>query len=50
MVWVTEIWRSKTDHQASLRLEVCRAFIQQTMPLLAKVATVKLQPIGGIGL
>lgn len=33
-VWVTEIWDSKADHQASLQMPEVRALISQAMPLL----------------
>lgn len=33
-VWITEIWDSKEDHDASLQLPEVRALIGQAMPLL----------------
>lgn len=35
IVWVTEIWRSQADHDASLTVEGAQEAIQRTIPLLA---------------
>ncbi len=40
-IWVTEVWDSAEDHQASLQLPDVRALIGEAMPLLAG------QPPGG---
>lgn len=50
-VWVTEVWRSQADHDASLTLDSVRALIQQALPLLAAAPErIDVQPVGGIGL
>jgi quinol monooxygenase YgiN len=50
-VWVTEVWRSAEDHQASLSRPGVRELIGQVMPMLAgppeRIDTV---PIGGKGI
>ena len=33
-VWITEIWDSKEDHDASLKQDAVRALIGKAMPLL----------------
>jgi quinol monooxygenase YgiN len=50
-VWVSEIWRSEADHEASLRMPGAREFIQATMPLIARISQqTRTVPIGGKGL
>jgi quinol monooxygenase YgiN len=50
-VWITEVWRSAEEHQASLSRPGVRELIDQVMPLLAgppeRIDTV---PIGGKGI
>ena len=48
-VWVSEIWRSKDDHDASLSLPGVREFITETMPLIATMDSNQLTPVGGHG-
>jgi quinol monooxygenase YgiN len=36
VVWVTEVWRSAYDHQASLAQEEIKALIKRTMSLVAE--------------
>jgi len=51
VVWVTEVWRSQADHDASLTLVSVRALIQQALPLLAGAPErIDVQPVGGVGL
>ncbi len=51
VVWVTEVWRSQADHDASLALASVRALIQQALPLIAAPPErIDVQPIGGVGL
>jgi quinol monooxygenase YgiN len=49
--WVTEVWSSQADHDASLSDEAARALIARALPLLAgppeRIETV---PVGGKGL
>jgi quinol monooxygenase YgiN len=49
-VWVTEVWRSASDHQASLAQEEIKALIKRTMPLIAGGERIEIIPIGGKGL
>ena len=46
-VWVSELWVTKEDHDNSLDLPGVREFIQETMPLIAGMDQVKLEPLGG---
>ena len=48
-VWVSEIWRTKDDHDASLEIPGTREFIRETMPLIAGMDSNQLTPIGGHG-
>ena len=49
-VWVTEVWRSQQEHDASLNIEGARELIQQVLPLLAgRPERIDLVPIGGKG-
>jgi quinol monooxygenase YgiN len=50
VVWVTEVWRSRSDHQASLALEEIKALIKRTMPLIAGGERIEIVPIAGKGL
>ncbi|QHL87024.1 antibiotic biosynthesis monooxygenase [Nibribacter ruber] len=34
-IWISEIWDSKADHDASLTIAGCKELIMQAMPLLA---------------
>ena len=50
-VWVTELWESEADHDASLSLPGVREHIQQVMPLLTvRPERIDLRPVGGIGI
>jgi quinol monooxygenase YgiN len=51
-VWVTEAWRSRDAHRASLEEDEVRALIQRAMPLIAELPerTIELRPVGGKGL
>jgi quinol monooxygenase YgiN len=49
-IWVTEVWRSKEHHEASLRLPETRAAIGRAMPLLTGEFTrQELTVAGGLG-
>ncbi len=50
VVWVTEIWRSASAHQASLTQEEIKALIKRTMPLIADGERIEIVPIAGKGL
>jgi len=49
-VWVTEVWQSEADHDASLQLESVKALIARTRPLVAGFERIRLIPVGGKGL
>ena len=50
-VWVTEVWRSQQEHDASLTIEGAQAAIKQVLPLLAgSPEKIDLLPVGGKGL
>lgn len=50
-VWITEIWRSQADHDASLALEGVRELIHRARPLMARVAEpITVTVVGGKGL
>ena len=50
-VWVTEVWRSQEEHDASLTIESVQAKIKQVLPLLAgSHEKIDLLPVGGKGL
>jgi quinol monooxygenase YgiN len=50
-VWVTELWRSEADHDASLQVEGVSELIGQVRPILAAPPQgTRLHPVGGKGL
>ncbi len=50
-VWITEAWRSKADHDASLTNEAVRAIIASARPLIADTSGgFEIVPVGGRGL
>lgn len=50
-VWVTEVWRSQDDHQASLALPAVRDVIAAARPLIADMPErIEVTPLGGKGL
>jgi quinol monooxygenase YgiN len=50
-IWITEVWRSREDHQASLANEEVRAIIASARPLIAEAGGgVEVIPVGGKGL
>ncbi len=50
-IWVTEVWRSQADHQASLALEATKAAIASARHMIAGSSDrVEFTPIGGKGL
>jgi len=49
-VWVTEVWRSREDHQASLAHQAIRTLITEARPLIAWMSDrVEFEPVGGKG-
>jgi quinol monooxygenase YgiN len=50
-IWVSEVWRSQADHQASLGHEAIQALIAQARPLITEMAErFEVTPLGGKGL
>jgi quinol monooxygenase YgiN len=50
-VWVTEVWRSQQEHDASLTTLDARVAIKQVLPLLAgSPEKIDVLPVGGKGL
>ena len=50
-IWVTEVWRSQADHQASLTHEGIRSVITAARPLIAEMTDrLEFDPVGGKGL
>jgi quinol monooxygenase YgiN len=49
-VWVTEVWRSQQEHDASLTTPGAQAMIAQVLPLLAgSPEKIDVLPVGGKG-
>ncbi len=51
-VWVTELWRSQEDHDASLKMDSVKALIARAVPLMAAGSSesIRLVPVGGKGM
>jgi quinol monooxygenase YgiN len=50
-VWVTEVWRSQQEHDASLTIPGAQEAIKQVLPLLAgSPEKIDVLPVGGKGL
>ena len=50
-LWVTEVWTSQAEHQASLTLPSVRAAIAQARPIIAGFGErFETTPVGGQGL
>ena len=50
-VWVTEVWRSKEDHDGSLKLPGVRELIQKARPLIGSMGeSFVTTPVGGKGI
>jgi quinol monooxygenase YgiN len=49
-VWVTEVWSSPADHEASLTRDEIKTLIKSGMPLIAGGERIEIVPIGGKGL
>ncbi len=48
-VWVTEAWRSRAEHEASLTLEDLKPILLRGRPLIASFERIEVEPIGGKG-
>jgi quinol monooxygenase YgiN len=50
-IWITEVWDSRTSHEASLSLPSVRQAISRAKPLIAGFGnSIFTEPIGGQGL
>ena len=50
-VWVTEVWSSQAELDASLTLASVKASVEQVLPLLARPPErIDVLPVGGTGL
>jgi len=50
-VWVTEVWRSEADHDASLSVDGVKELITKARPLIAGAPeAIRTIPVGGKGL
>jgi hypothetical protein len=50
-VWVTEVWSTQAELDASLTLDSVKALVEQVVPLLAEPPErVDILPVGGKGL
>lgn len=50
-LWITEVWDTRENHQASLKLPSVQAAIAKGRPLIAGFShRVETQPIGGHGI
>ena len=50
-MWITEVWDSKTSHEASLKLPAVQRAITKGKPLIAGFGTrIVTEPVGGQGL
>lgn len=50
-IWITEVWETKEQHQASVRLPAVAATIDRVMPLLLRLGDlIETEPVGGVGL
>ncbi|MDB5472795.1 MAG: antibiotic biosynthesis monooxygenase [Devosia sp.] len=50
-IWVTEVWDSQQNHQASLHLPHVQAMIGKARPIIAGFGErFETEPLGGVGL
>ena len=50
-IWITEVWRSQADHQASLTNDTVKAIIAAARPLIAGMSDrTEFIPVGGKGI
>ncbi|SEQ00797.1 Quinol monooxygenase YgiN [Devosia sp. YR412] len=50
-IWVTEVWDSQAEHQASLLLPHVQAMIAKARPIIAGFGErFETEPLGGVGL
>ena len=50
-IWITEVWRNKEDHDASLTLDGAKELITKARPLIAGFGErIEVTPLSGKGL
>ena len=49
-VWVTEVWSSQAEHQASLTRDDIQPILSRGRPLIAAFERIQMEPLGGKGL
>ena len=49
-MWVTEVWSSQEEHQASLTREDVQPILMRGRPLIAGFERIEIEPLGGKGL
>ena len=49
-VWVTEVWSTQAELDASLTLDSVKGVIQRVLPLVGPPGRIDLSPVGGKGL
>ena len=51
VLWVTDLWTSREEHEAALKQPKLRPFIEEAVPLLEGMPEqIEIRPIGGKGL
>jgi quinol monooxygenase YgiN len=51
VIWVTDLWTSKEEHEAALQAPELRPFVEAAMPLLEHMPEqTEVRPVGGKGL
>lgn len=48
-VWVSELWETEVDHNASLELPGVRELIGETKPLIGGMDVFPIELVGGVG-
>ena len=49
-VWVTEVWTSQAEHQASLTRDDLQPILTRGRPLISTFERIEIEPVGGKGL
>ena len=50
VIWVTDLWTTKEEHEAAMRLPELRPFVEAAIPLLEGMPEqTEVRPVGGKG-
>jgi len=50
VLWVTDLWTSRDEHEAALKQPELRPFVEEALPLLEGMPEqIEIRPIGGKG-